>query len=410
MFQNKFKIAGAGLMAALVAVGCTKSSDETTSASDTNVFSSLPEVTGPVLSVASSSVLQGLGKVSAQAATTGVSLSSPGTFASGTSPAMCENINLIKEILREASGPDKILCYMGKMKSSGVIPSSMTIDDGEVKYIKLKNLGEGGSVDPVVRFKIVKTDGAITTFEMASCFGGSSSPVQSEYIKQTFSGTTASVVTKNKGSESTMSYGSSMTTTGEYDNGWVSKNISGFRYYSDSSSSSGNVMTLNLDQFSDIFKMAIAMNGTYSGSTFSNRFFTVAQVLGTEKLATLAIGDGSSKAEMSYTQGSPCSSNCSHTFSNTVSWNGDTKTDLSTASTGDYYTAASAGTVPSAPNSSQTVSFSGDEAWDCTVPDGGSFVEADFSAGGTAIQEGMQSCNDKYIDSNGGGWLQCPYN
>lgn len=401
---KNIKLAGIGMIAALATLSCTKSTDTaTTESSSSNVFSSLPEVTGPVTSNVASSLGRYSQLNSPQAATTGVLLSSPGSFTNKSGP-MCENVRLVTEIMREASGPDKIMCYMGKMKSTGVLPSSLTIDDGVVHYIKLKNLGEGDSVDPVVRFKIVKTDGAVSLFEMASCFGGSSgSPQQSEYIKQSFSGTTATVVTKNLGGESTMSWGSSMTTTGEYDNGWVSKNINGFRYFNDTQHSYQNVMSINLDQFSDVFKMGIAMNGTASGGTYSNRFYTVAQILNASKLSTLAIGDGSSQAAMSFNDGSQ-----THSFSGNVSWNGDTKENLSTASSGDYYSLASSGALPTAPSSSQTVTFSTDESWDCTVPSGESFIEADFSSGGTAIQEGMQACNDKFL-GDGGEWLQCPY-
>ncbi len=386
------------LMSVGVVVACSNSSGG--GSSTTNEFSSLPEVTGPVTTNGSLSV--------GSLATTGVSLDNPGAFGGGTSPQFCENINLLKEIMREASQPDKILCYMGAMRSSGVIPASLNITDGDVKYIRLTNLpAEKGSREntrPVIKFQIIKTNGAISTFKMWSCFDGTpSAPVLSEYMSQVFSGGTATVITKNVGSEGTASYGSSMTTTGSFDNGWTSKNISGFRYYDDSGNS--NVMEIDMDQYADQLRLSIAMDGRFGASTFTNRFFTVAQLLGST-LTEFAIGDGSSKVDMSYDQDSDTTPE--FTSSNTFSWNGDTKINLGTASDGDYYATAHAGTVPAAPNSSQTVTFTGEEAWDCSLPSGETWTDANFNNGGTAIQTGMQQCNDKFL-GDGGNWISCPY-
>lgn len=385
---------------------CTKKSETAVaSGSSTNDFANLPEVTGPVTSASSGA----LGLNSALAATTGVPLATvaTSTFSSGMSVPMCENVNNVKEILREAASPDKILCYMGKMKSADVIPSTLNVADGLPHYIKLVNLPNEGGGDrnstPQIKFQIVKSNGTISSFKMWSCFSGTSTvPVQSEYIEQSFTGETATVSSKYLGSESGATFGSSMTATGTFTAGaWSSKNISGYKYYSQSGSSFVN--TLNLNQYSNRIDMSIAMKGVYGGNTFENRFFTIAQIINATSLATTAIGDGSSKYSMSYTPsvGSP------FTQSGTVSWNGDTKMNLGTASSGDYYTAANAGTVPDAPNTAATVTFTGDQAWDCTAPAGEAFVEANFTLGGTTIQQGMQACDAKYISNNQ--WVNCPY-
>lgn len=398
---KKLKYIPIGILAFVALAGCTKSSD-TPATVATNDFSSLPEVTGPVSSSAPSSFRAS--SMRPLAASTGVVLSTvaTSTFGSGTSLAMCENVNYIKEILREASGPDKILCYMGKMKSTGVLPSSLDVADGNLKYVKLLNMGD--SIVPRVKFQIVKTDGAVTTFKMWSCFSGTTdSPTQSEYISQTFSGTTTTIVTKNTGSSSGATYGSSMTTTGEFSNGsWSSKNIAGNRYYSDGSSSNG--MSIDLDQYSDTVVMQIAMNGVFGTASFTNRFYTVAELLNGSSLSTAAIGDGSSKYIMSYDSNNDNSPEFSE--SSTQSWYGDSKANLSTASDGSLYTSANSGTVPSAP-SATTVTFSGDEAWDCTAPSGEEFVNADFSDGGSAITDGITACGAKYLDSSS--WVSCPY-
>lgn len=399
--ENK-KIIGV-LITAIALSACNgKKSDSTDVASVSNEFSGLAEVTGPVSGNSSTGL--SLGKL---AATTGVVLSSPGTFSSGNSLPLCENVNIVKEILREAASPDKILCYMGKMKANNVIPGTLDLADGNTKYIKLINLPDNGhgNSSPTVKFQIVKTDGAISSFKMWSCFGGSAStPVQSEYISEIFSGSTATVTSKYTGSESGASFGSNMVATGTFSAGaWASKNISGYRYYSYSGNS--NVMTLDMNQYADRVDMAIAMKGRYGTSTYLNKFFTVVQLIGST-LSNFALGDGSTNLSMSYDQ----DSNGSAEYSNTgvVSWNGDTKANLSTASNGDYYSLSNAGSVPADPNSSQTVTFSAEETWDCSLPAGQAWVEADFNNGGTGIMEGMQACEQKYL-GNGGGWLSCPY-
>lgn len=405
MFKNKLIIGILGAMSTVVLVNACSSGGGGSSAT-ANEFSSLPEVTGPV----TSNGTLGIGTL----ATTGVVLSSPGTFSSGMSLQMCENVNLLKEIMREASQPDKILCYMGAMKSAGVIPASVNLADGELKYVRLTNLpAEAQSFrikkssrensQPIVRFRIEKTNGAVTSFKMHSCFDGTpSSPTQSEYISQVFASGIATVTSKYSGSESTMSFGSEMTATGNFSNAWDTKNISGQRYFSDSGQS--NKMTINMDQFSNQLEMSIAMQGIHGSDAFTNRFFTVAQLIGTSP-STFAIGDGSSKVNMSYDQGN--NSSIEHSDTATYSWNGDTRMNITPASSGTYYTSADTGTVPAAPGSATPISFTGDEAWDCTVPSGATVIDADFTVGGLTIVNGMNACNTKY--GEGGSWINCPY-
>lgn len=384
-------------------VACSKKSSSSSSSGSANDFASLPEVTGPVSSNAPASVRPNT--IGTFAASTGVVLNDVGASDfTGKSLQMCENVNYIKEILREAAGPDKILCYMGKMKASGVLPASLNISDGAVHYIKLINLPDsgGGAQVPRVKFQIVKNGSSIESFKMWSCFSGTSdSPTQSEYINQSFSGSSVTVSTKYNGSEGSSSFGSDMTATGSFESGtWTSKNITGSRYYTDGSNS--NAMSVNLDQYSNTLSLQIAMNGSYGGGSFTNKFFTVVEILNGSSLKTMAIGDGSTKYQMSYTpsMGSP--------FSETSikSWNGDTKTNLTTASDGSLYSTANSGTIPATP-SVTPVTFSGDQAWDCSLPDGSSWVEADFTSGGTAIETGMSECNQKFMENNN--WIQCPY-
>jgi hypothetical protein len=390
------------LFMSMVIVGLSACSKDDTAAT-TNEFSSLPEVTGPVTTNGATSI----GNLSAS---TGVLLGSP-SFLNTNSRPMCENVNLLKEVLREAAGPDKILCYMGAMKSSGVIPGTLDLADGEYHYIKLQNLSQGReATEPVVKFQIVKTDGVISSFKMYSCFGGSTTPTQSEYISQTFVGTNATIITKNVGSQTdgadSQSYGSSMTTTGVYDSGWSSKNITGFRYYSSTGTYAGsNVTTINLDQYADQVNMAIAMKGLYGGNLFTNKFYTQAQLIGST-LATFALGDGSSKVSMSYDEGN--NSSVEFSDSGTIAWDGDTKDALGDATTSAYYVGANAGTIPNTPDDTQVVTFGTGETWDCALPDGASWTNADFTVGGATVEAGMAACEAKFLGN--GQWYQCPYN
>ena len=387
---------------------CSGSGGGGSSSSSTNEFSSLLSVTGPVTNESASSFSSTL------TAATGVLLSNPGTFTNPQSLQMCENVNYVKEILREASSPDKILCYMSAMRGTGVIPTSVDLTDGEAKYIKLVNLPDagGGNSTPYVKVQIVKSGSSISSFKMWSCFNGTAgSPVQSEYISQTFSGTTATVTSKYLGTESDAgfdyAFGSSMTASGSFaDNAWESKNINGYRYYSadDGTTTSNNVMTLDMDQYADALKMSIAMKGKFGDDTFINKFYTEAAILGSSLLSTFAIGDGSSKYSMSYDQDSDGGA---WTDTDTISWDGDNKTNLGTASNGDHYTTTNAGTIPADPDDTQTVSFSGTDSWDCTLPSGQSWTEADFEDGGTAIETQMAACEDKFLGD--GEWIQCNY-
>jgi hypothetical protein len=405
MFKNKLIIVILCALSTVILVNACSSGGGGGSAA-ANEFSSLPEVTGPV----TSNGTLGIGTL----ATTGVVLNNPGTFSSGMSLQMCENVNLLKEIMREASQPDKILCYMSAMKSAGVIPASVNLADGELKYVRLTNLPmevqsfrvkktSRDNSQPIVRFRIQKTNGVVTSFKMHSCFDGTpSSPTQSEYISQVFADGIATVTSKNIGTESTQSFGSEMTATGNFSNAWDTKNISGQRYFSDGGQS--NKMTINMDQFSNQIEMSIAMQGIFGSDSFTNRFFTVAQLIGTSP-STFAIGDGSSKVNMSFDQGN--NSSIEHSDSATYSWNGDTRMNITPATSGTYYTSANTGTVPAAPGAASPITFSGEDAWDCTVPSGTTVIDANFTVGGLTIVNGMDACNQRYGD--GGNWISCPY-
>jgi hypothetical protein len=397
----------AGLVLAGTLVSCGSDNDRSSSSS---TLSSLPESTGPVSSTALIAGLLG-GKVVQNLATTGQSLNSL-SFSSGQSLPFCENANIIKSILSEMAQPDKILCYMGKMESNGLMSGISNVADGQFHYMKLLNMGGGGSnSEPTIKFKIAKTGSSISSFVMYSCFSGTTSaPTQSEFISQTFTGadlSSATIISKNIGSSTesgtTSSYGSSVTVTGTYSfttGEWTSaKSITANRYYAQTGTYTGNyAMTLTGTEYADTFRASVAMNGGFGSDTYSNRFYTVMQLIRGDSIADLAFGDGASNYVMSYDQNND---GADFTDTNTAAWDGDTKA-VGTYSSSSYKSLVDAGTVPSAP-STGSVTFTGDEAWDCSLPSGESWVSINFTA---STEASIMTCEDEFISQS---WVSCPY-
>lgn len=397
------------ILGSLLMTSC--GSEETSTASGTDVsttsgaMSVVPSATGEVVSSSSSAIVDS----GYQAlASTGLVLNTAKTssFSNGDSTAMCETANLIKNVYREAAHPDNILCYLRSMASAEVIPSNFA--DGQWHYVKLVNLPDsgGGNSTPFVKLKIEVTSGRVSDFKMYSCFGGtSSSPTQTEYMSQTNNGSTANLVSKYSGSETfdstSFTFGADVSASGSLNSSgkWLSKTVTA-RNYSSSSFGSYN-MSATITQGTDNVELSGYRKGSFgAGTSFSDSFYTKAQILGASSMNTFALGDGSSKINMNFNDGSS-----THTFNNTFSWNGDSFAPLATASDGDYYSDASGGTLPTVPSSTTAVSFSGDEAWDCTLPSGESWIEANFSSGGSTLQTNMQSCDSQF--GIGSDWISC---
>lgn len=416
MKRNSFFILSTALF--LTACGddssSTSSSSSTTSSAVATDISSLPTASGEVSSTSSLTAAVTAGYAAQAAAeifplsSTGIVLKNTTTsnFSSGKSTGMCEVANSVKSVLGEATNPDQILCYVGAMKDSGIISSG--IDDGNWHYIKLSNLSGGGTnTTPYIKMKIQKSGQVITSFTMYSCFNGTSAaPSQSEYIQQSF-GSSASIVSKYTGSESGDSYGGSVSASGTLNSSgqWSSKTLTALSYYANSTSSYNTTATIN--QFADYLTISSSQKGTFASgsntSTFSNIYYGAVQLINDSSMATLALGDGSVKYSIN-ASGSGGTS-WSHSASGSESWNGDTQTALGDATTGDYYSTVNSATLPSAPSSVQVISFSGDEVWDCSLPAGSTWSDADFNAGGSSLSTAMTACENKI--GLGRGWIDC---
>ena len=374
-------------------------------------LSSLPRVTGPVSTSAITAGVFPAGKIISGLASNGVILGQleSNTF-SGKSNFICAAANNLSQILREASQPEKIQCYLGTMESAGMM-NGVNLTSGEYIYMKLKNMGdteEGEATEPVIKMKLVKENGRIRTFEMFSCFASLSG--NNEYVLQEFTGTgdsrTGSIISKYVGTEGTASFGSLTSVNGNYNfltGAWESKTFSGTRTYSDSGDSSTFSQLLTAEQYSDYITLSGAERSIFGGNLALNTFYSASQLINADDLSTLAIGDTSMRANFSYDQGNDASPE--FTASGYYSINGDSLTDLGTASDGDFYDEVDGATLPSAATGSETVVLDSSQQWDCTLPSGASWVNLDFSTEpANFISEMDVTCGG--IESE---WAQCDY-
>jgi len=177
-----------GAVAFLVSCGSSSSSDDTPSIAS---IEDLPRATSPVVSAVSGSISAKDAIVTKTPATTGVVLKNfaADTFGAGDSLDMCEATNQAKMVISEAAMADMILCYVQNIVAGD--PDLEVIYDGEYHVLGLE-IGEDGGAPDHLKMKVTKSGGAITEFEMFMCQDGS----QTEYVKQTISGTTMGMVAK----------------------------------------------------------------------------------------------------------------------------------------------------------------------------------------------------------------------
>lgn len=357
-----------------VLIGCnSQTATGGSGSSGISSIASLPKATGTV----SGSSSLGDGSL---AATTGTKLKDVDDSATwsggGKSRPMCELATMTREVLREASSTDKTLCYIGKMQTLSKFTG--TIDDGTYKYY---SISFNGTPSMKVKFKIVKNgSGAITNYEMFTCESSDSgvSYSQHEYLSQTLTSTTAAITAKYVGSSSsggtTYSYGSLTEVSGaiESSGGWSTKTFDASRTFSydgagaaDGSfnqkltiTQGSSSMTINGYNSATFYNSGKA--GGAGNSTFSMRMYGKTQILDASSLQTLAFGDGTAKAIMTF-DGSDVSG-AGAGVAATAHWSGDTR---ATAGTSDY-AAAVASATPRADDGTVTISFTGDQTWDCS--------------------------------------------
>jgi hypothetical protein len=315
---------------------------------------------------------------------------------------MCELGTMTREILRDASGTDRTLCYVGKMQQLGKF--SQSLDDGSYKFYSVTF---GGSPQLRVKFRIVKDSaGAISSYTMFTCQteDGGATYSQNEYLNQTIASGVATITAKNVGSGSgggqTISYGSQTTVTGSINSSgsWTSKLIEAARTFSYDGTGAqdgafhqkltltqaANNMIIN-GYNSATFYNAGKMGGA-GNSTFSMRLYGKTQILGSSSLSTMAFGDGTAKAIMAF-DGTDVSGAGSGVAA-TKHWAGDTALDVGTSD----YAADVASATPRADDGAVSVSFSSGETWDCSTTDSG-FSTADIGASDMAT---VQTCDSEF--------------
>lgn len=399
-------------MACLTMLACSDdNTDDETSSSTTSQVSGLPKATDAVSSSSSSGFSE---KVGSLAATTGLALASwedATKWTATESRAMCETGLGVKDALSEAMSPDKILCYVGSIIGANKV--SGTLVETNYNYMRLTNFPENSmSMTPLIKMKIVRTAGAITTFEMFSCFGGTDvSPVQTEYFIQSISDGTSSLSSIYAGSEGGNSYGSRASVSGTVDASyaWLSKTMNISRFWN--GGSGGNFgQKVTITQNAGNFLVDGYSTGSWGTNIFTNRYYTSIQLLNASTPKAIALGDGSSKYEVDWCNDSNSNSSCAdETGGNRftsgqvyASWLGDTRQNLGTASDGDYYTDVSSATLRTN-DGIPTVAFTSGETWDCTLPSGSSWVDADLAdmmTTGTTLGNAFAACDNKYQFAN----------
>ena len=303
------------------------------------------------------------------------------------------------------------------MKSTGIIPTSENVYDGNWHHWELSGMDsnddgfiDGSDVTPLIKFRITRdSNGKISEFKMFSCFGDNSGgPVQTEYISQTFSGSSAVVTSKYAGAEAgpggTHTFGSEVTASGAVNsNGqWISKNLVSRSSYQGPMMQSFN-MYMNMNQYSDYLTLSGYQNGNYSfgGTTFNfdTKMDSYIELLNAGSLSDLSLGHGSSKVDVSMGDGSS-----TYTDNNLIeSWSGDTRDVILS---GPYESNVSSASLISS-SSSGPVSFSMDEQWNCDVSSA-SATSANMSPGNlmaTNMDDAMLACEYKF--GAGDQWIDC---
>jgi hypothetical protein len=373
------------------------------------------------------------GKVLASLTTT------PFVAATTKSRAACEVGSILKgSIYKNAVTPDKIKCYIGAIYDN---PTESGLNAGDINTAgdyNYFNISEGGTSQGTVKFKIVKTAGVITQFEMFECMDGRQSD-QSSYFNATITGTDISMSLKQimSGTQSgnTWNHKNQFTVAGTLlGTNLTSKQLTNIytSSFSQSNSTSTSYGKAIVDEYASTFKLNAFMHNTGTGQWGGNYFanaqdvtiFSVVQLLNatTGKMETLAMGDGSAKAILS-------SKNKTGTSAVTVSdaeacttngvgncwvqdetesygWTGDDVAGMTFDSSAYGYTEVNASS-PALTQSSPTIAFDSTEAWDCsTVASGGTMLSVTLPSSGV-LTEAMAACDTQYGFGDDGGMLEC---
>lgn len=385
-------------------ISCSSGDTLSSSGSTSGVTSidQLPRATSPVSSTSASvsslrsNSIMRMNDVSGTNSMNLATLSSA-TFNSDSSIAACVMSNKVREAIRHAAKGDKIQCYVAQVVKDNPNISIDPYDGIDHVFALSSDAGGPGKA----RLKINRdSSGNITRFEMAACGGGGNtgSDTQSEYLLQTIQNNAFNMVSKEKheggGNQNDDSSGEeAVTVTGTLNGGAFvdDKTIDVSAQWQ--SDSRGTFQTkARLLQTSDTISYSGFETGDFvftggSGS-FSDRIYSIAGLTAPSASNTLdyTILGGAAHAIIS---GSQTGSQGDHTWNEDRSqgWNPDT-----TVSTTTPFLALLTQDPPPI-TSVDTVSFTGDEVFDCaSTPDASVVVDE------TSLQT---ACANLELDNQG---------
>lgn len=383
--KNVGRILAVAAMLAFVAVFAVACGSSSSSSSDTGEdaptisdISQLPKATSPMASSSAS-----ISKDESKAATTGLNLLSATTasFSQTDSMAACNAANVLKDSITSASQADMILCFVQNMNAQfGSLTDPITggaidIYDGSWHIFNMNIVGGAGQTPDKVKMRIVKdAAGSITSFTMFMCQTSGNTSVQNEYTSQTISGASFTMAAKGNFADVmwTGSHEVSVTGTLNASRVFTQKAIT----VRNTGGGTGDVTNTNwqestLTQTPGSFLVSGYQSGTYSDQTNTGTYqeatYGTGEILGdtSATITNLAMGDGAVNVDARYTYSNAQGSGEYDPAATVYAWLGDTLAAVDPASGSSFYTAASAGTIPT-PASSVSISFTADQTWDCS--------------------------------------------
>lgn len=317
----------------------------------------------------------------------------------GKSAPLCDAGNQVSQLFRDASQPDKILCYISAMENGGLFTGNNY--DNNWKFYEVQNVpvgpGRNSRASLLVKFKIQKAEnGGILDFKM---YTADEAPERRDCSNGEFihadlsSGATITTVYGGANGKARIQATGTLNTAGD----WVSKQITAHSWWSNGGNDSGNYSVLN--QFADYLTMSGSMVFNYGTGINKNQLYSKMALVDAASFAELEFGAGSTKMQSDW------DGNGTADFIANRSWNATGDRILSTS--GTYYADVASATlldIKTPEEVSAAADFISGETWDCTADEpGSSFVTVDFASGSAAA--GIAACDAKFGD--GGQWTSC---
>lgn len=300
---------------------------------------------------------------------------------------MCETGNMTKMLRAMATMPDRVIEYIATMESPlGLFSNSY---DGTYKIKALTETEKGARKTFYVRFKINKdANGNISSFRMHECPSSGSQEFYLGYDMSGSSVTAAMVASFGSGAQLFRA-----TATGAIDSSgsWTNKSIDFKGKFAEQNGTFS--MYLKLVEWSNL----LDLEGWFSGSNFNGKMRAFMQPIGFSTPSTAALGDGSGKMSSTYNN---------TTYSQTLSWNGDTRTDLSDVTAGDFYSQVNAATLPTIEtyaNSLFAFDSTKEEDWDCSDKASGEAHDLDVAT----TKAELDKVDAKYGEMTEENWVDC---